>query len=154
MQEEQITYVVNLASCHRVITIMPQKTAENGEIQTQFQFKEGAKLLNFLPQWRSTGQNIRVIRDIATIWRYQTSSGLFRQVLKPNIRDLNEERGLDQDFRLLTIEQRDANRKLQIGRNHGYSEENSTRRLDYIYRFILSLPVLQNSGRAALLPNY
>ncbi|KAA6384180.1 MAG: hypothetical protein EZS28_020295 [Streblomastix strix] len=46
---------------------------ETSAIQTYVQYKVGAILLNFLPQWRSIDQSNRIQRGIALTWRDQDS---------------------------------------------------------------------------------
>ncbi|KAA6383594.1 MAG: hypothetical protein EZS28_020879 [Streblomastix strix] len=67
--------------CHQATIIMPQPAVETSAIQTQVQYKVSARLLNFLPHWRSLGQSDRILRGTALIWRNEDSAHIL-DVLK------------------------------------------------------------------------
>ncbi|KAA6399822.1 MAG: hypothetical protein EZS28_004649 [Streblomastix strix] len=68
------TQILLIASCHRATIIIPQLAVETRAIQTQVRYEVGARLLYFLPQWRSIDKCERILRCIALSWRDQDSA--------------------------------------------------------------------------------
>ncbi|KAA6393843.1 MAG: hypothetical protein EZS28_010633 [Streblomastix strix] len=81
--------------------------------------------------------------------RYNPGPGLFRQVLKSDIRYLKEKRRLAQDPRLLNSEQRVANRVFQARWDYRYSGNNNAQRLVHNDRPASRLHSHQSCGRDA-----
>ncbi|KAA6374298.1 MAG: hypothetical protein EZS28_030174, partial [Streblomastix strix] len=133
----------------------------NSAIQTQVQYKVGARLLNFMPQWRSIGQSDRILRGIALTWKNQDIAHNL-EVLKHktvfkgdqeahsnlskiiyagiNIRDPKEKRRLVQDPGLSNSQQRVANRVFQVGGDYNHLGNNNAQQLSHDNRPASSLP--------------